>query len=135
MRSFMQAIVSVGLVSVAAGALFLAGCETWHGLGKDIENTGDSMQGRGIYEMPIHATPDKVTAAAIRAVEQMRMTEINSSVDRNIGKVIARTTRRDEVRIDIAQSGHSDSILTIYTHGDDADSVSRQIQDQIKSNL
>lgn len=135
MRSITRAIVLVSLVSMAAGALLLTGCETWHGLGKDIENTGDSMQGRGTYRMPVHATPDKVTAAAIRAAEQMKMTDIDSSVDRNIGKVTARTTRQDGVRIEIAQSGHSDSIVTIYTHGDDADEVSRQIQDQINRNL
>ncbi len=135
MRSIVRAMVLVSLVSMAVGALLLTGCETWHGLGKDIEKTGDSMQGRGSYRMPVHATPDKVTAAARRAVEQLKMTDINTSVDRNIGKVTARTTRQDGVRIEIAQSGHRDSIVTIYTHGDDADEVSRQIQDQINRNL
>jgi predicted small secreted protein len=120
---------------MAVGALLLAGCETWHGLGKDIEKTGDSMQGRGTYRMPVHSTPNRVTAAAIRAVEQMKMTDINSSVDRNIGTVTARTTRQDGVIIEIAQSGQSDSVVTIYTHGDDADEVSRQIQNQINRNL
>lgn len=120
---------------MAVGALLLTGCNTWHGLGKDVEKTGDSMQGRGTYTMPVHATPDKVAAAAIRSVEQMKMTEINSSVDRSVGKVTAMTMRQDAVRIEIAQSGNSGSVVSIYTHGDDADEVSRQIRDRINRNL
>ena len=93
------------------------------------------MPGQGKYVMTVNATPDMVTAAARKADEQMKMTDINSSVDMNTGKVTARTTRQGGVRIEIAQSGHRDSIVTIYTHGDDADEVSRQIQDQINRNL
>lgn len=135
MRAISRTLVLASLVSLAVGALLLTGCNTWHGLGKDVEKTGDSMQGRGTYRMPVHATPDKVTAAAIRAVEQMKMTDINSSVARNTGNVTATTTRQDGVRIEIAKSGHRDSVVTIYTHGVDADEVSRQIQDQINLNF
>ena len=113
----------------------IAGCGTWHGLGKDIGKTGDSMAGEGKYEMTVHATPDKATAAARKAVEQLKMTDIDSSGDKSQGKVTAMTARKDGVRIDIEQSGDSDSKVTIYTHGDDADAVAKQIQDQINSNL
>lgn len=128
-------MVLVSLISLTVGGLSLTGCNTWHGLGKDVEKTGDSMQGRGTYRMPVHATPDKVTAAAIRAVEQMKMTDVKSSVARNIGNVTATTMRQDGVRIEIAKSGHRDSVVTIHTHGADADEVSRQIQDQINRNF
>jgi len=61
--------VLVSLVSIPVGALLLAGCDTWHGLGKDIGKTGDAMSGTGTYVMTVNATPDKVTPAARKAVE------------------------------------------------------------------
>lgn len=135
MRTFTKTVRSATLMSMAAGALLLAGCGTWSGVGKDVQRTGDAMTGKGTYTMDFHATPDKVTAAAKRAVEQLKMTEIESSGDRSQGKVTAKTARLDGVRIDIEQAGDTDSKVTIYTHGDDADQVSKDIQDRIKSNL
>jgi predicted small secreted protein len=135
MRSTAQAVLSVSLFSMAVAALLLSGCDTWHGLGKDIGKTGDAMAGEGKYAMTVHATPEKVTAAAKSAVEDLKMTEIGSSGDRSKGKVTAKTARADSVRIDIEQLGDADSKVTIYTHGGDADEVSKQIQDRINRNL
>ncbi len=124
------------IVIVMALALWvIVGCGTWHGLGKDIGKTGDAMSGEGKYVMTVQATPDKVTAAARRAVEQLKMTDIDSSGDRSEGKVTAKTARGDGVSIDIEQSGDTDSKVTIHTRGGNADEVSKQIQDQINSNL
>ena len=113
----------------------IAGCGTWHGLGKDIGKTGDAMAGEGKYVMTVHATPDKVTVAARKAVEQLKMTDIDSSGDRAEGKVTAKTPQGENVSIDIEQSGDTGSTVTIHTRGGDADEVSKQIQDQIHSNL
>jgi len=135
MRSKAQTVLSVSLLSLAVGGLLLSGCETWHGLGKDVGKTGDAMAGEGQYVMTVQAPPDKVTAAAKSAVQQLQMTDIESSGDRGEGKVTAKTVRQDSVTIDIEQSGDTDSKVTIYTHGDDADTVRKQIQDQINSNL
>jgi predicted small secreted protein len=135
MRSQVQAGLSVRVLSMAVGALLLSGCSTWGGLGKDVERTGDAMSGKGTYTTTVHGTPDQVTAAARSAVEQLKMTEIDSSNDRSKGKVTAKTTRADGVRIDIEQVGATDSKMTIYTHGVDADEVSKQIQDQVGRNL
>ena len=124
------------LVVVTTLALsVIVGCGTWHGLGKDIGKTGDAISGEGKYVMTVHATPDKATAAARKAVEQLKMTEIKSSFDEGEGEVTARTAKLDSVKIEIERSGATDSKVTIKTHGGDADDVSRQIQDQIKSNL
>lgn len=135
MRSIVRAIMLVGLVSIPLGALVLTGCGTWHGLGKDIGRTGDAMSGEGKYEMTVKGTPDVVTAAARKAVEQLEMTDVDSSSDRSDGKVTARTAKLDSVKIEIEQAGETESKVTIKTHGGDADDVSRQIQDRIKSNL
>ena len=37
-------VVTVTLLALLAGMLSLTSCNTWHGLGKDIEKTGDKMQ-------------------------------------------------------------------------------------------
>jgi predicted small secreted protein len=135
MRSRARVVLAVSLLSTAVGALLLTGCGTWGGLGKDVERTGDAMQGKGTYVTTVNATPDKVTAAAKKTVEQMKMTEIESSGDRSHGKVTAKTARKDGVRIEIEQSGDTKSKMTIYTHGEDANDVSKQIQDHVNSNL
>lgn len=135
MRSITRAIVLVSLVSLSVCALVLTGCDTWHGLGKDIGKTGDAMSGQGKYVMTVQATPDKVTAAARRAVEQLKMTDVDSSGDRSEGKVTAKTAKLDSVKIEIEQLGETTSKVTINTHGTDADDVSEQIQDRINSNL
>jgi len=135
MRSVTRTIVWVSLVSMAAGAILLTGCGTWHGLGKDIGRTGDAMAGEGKYVMTVHATPDKVTAAARKTVEQLQMTDIDSSGDRSEGKVTATTSQQEKVTIDIEQSGDTESIVTIHLRGGNADDMSKQIQDGIRGNL
>lgn len=137
MRPFVQAVLSVSLLSMAVGALLLTGCGTWEGLGKDIGKTGDAMAGEGKYVMTVQSPPDKVTAAARKAVEQMKMTEIESSFDEGDGEgeVTAWTSQREKVRIDIEPSGAKDSKVTIHLRGGDADDISKQIQDRIRSNL
>jgi predicted small secreted protein len=37
-------VVTVALLALLAGALSLTSCGTWHGLGKDVERTGEKMQ-------------------------------------------------------------------------------------------
>lgn len=131
----MRMVLCGGLLLTTAGAMFLAGCDTWHGLGKDIGKAGDSMAGDGKYVMTVRATPDKVTIAARKAVEQLKMTDVESSGDRSEGKVTARTASKDTVKVEIEQSGETHSKVTVYTHGDDADTVGKQVQDQIRRNL
>jgi len=135
MRSLVQAVLSVSLLSMAVGALLLTGCGTWEGLGKDIGKTGDAMAGVGKYVMTVQSPPDKVTAAARKAVEQLKMTEIESSFDDGEGEVTAWTSQKEKVTIDIEPSGDNDSEVTIHLRGGDADDVSKQIQDRIRSNL
>ncbi|MCC7144854.1 MAG: hypothetical protein IT443_00255 [Phycisphaeraceae bacterium] len=39
-------IVTVTLLAMLAGMLTLTSCNTWKGAGKDVEKTGDAMQGK-----------------------------------------------------------------------------------------
>ncbi|MFW6028558.1 MAG: DUF3568 family protein [bacterium] len=121
------------VTTLALGAI--VGCGTWQGLGEDIGRTGDAMAGVGKYTMTVNATPDKVTTAAREAVEQLNMTDIDSSGDGSEGKVTAMTSQQEKVTIDIEESGDNDSKVTIHTRGGEADEVAQQIQDRIKGNL
>ena len=38
-------VVVVALLALLAGVLAPAGCNTWKGAGKDVEKTGEGMQG------------------------------------------------------------------------------------------
>ena len=38
-------IISVTLLILSAALLLVSGCNTWHGAGKDVERTGEKMQG------------------------------------------------------------------------------------------
>ncbi len=38
-------IVTAALAALLAGMLSLTGCNTWEGAGKDVERTGEVMQG------------------------------------------------------------------------------------------
>jgi predicted small secreted protein len=34
------------VAGLTVGALVVCGCNTWHGAGKDVEKTGENMQGK-----------------------------------------------------------------------------------------
>jgi predicted small secreted protein len=38
-------VFTATLLVLVVGVLSLSGCNTWRGAGKDVENTGDAMQG------------------------------------------------------------------------------------------
>ena len=37
-------IITVSLLVLLSGTLSLAGCGTWHGFGKDVEDVGEDIQ-------------------------------------------------------------------------------------------
>jgi len=39
-------ILAITLLTLLAGMFSMTGCNTWRGAGKDVEKTGDAMQGR-----------------------------------------------------------------------------------------
>jgi hypothetical protein len=89
----------------------------------------------GSYSTNIAATPDKVTTAADKACEDLKLVNINSSGTQVDGKVTAQTAQGQDVTIDIAQGGDQVSTVTIRvgTTGDDA--ISKELVDHIKSHL
>ncbi len=89
----------------------------------------------GTYSTNVAASPDKVTTAAAKAAEDLKLSDINSSGTKVDGKVTARTAQGDQVAIDIEQAGDNVSKVSIRvgTTGDEA--VSKQLVDRIKSHL
>ena len=43
-KGWMLRLFLAGILTV--GGLALTGCETWRGMGKDVEKTGEGMQGK-----------------------------------------------------------------------------------------
>ena len=91
----------------------------------------------GFYSTNVDASPDKVTTAAYKACEDLKLSNINSGsggskVD---GEVTANTAQGENVTIDIKQAGDNVSKVTIHVGATGDDAVSQQLVDRIKSHL
>jgi hypothetical protein len=116
------------LVAMTAAALFsvVTGCST------DQPGATNTM---GSYSTNVAAAPDKVTTAASKACEDLKLANINSSGTRVDGKVTAQTAQGEEVAINIEQAGDNVSKVTIRVGATGDEAVSKQIVDRIKSHL
>jgi hypothetical protein len=91
----------------------------------------------GFYTKNINARPDKVTTAAYKACEDLKLSNIHSgsggsTVD---GEVTANTAQGTNVTIDIKQAGDKLSKVTIRVGATGDNAVSEQLVDRIKSHL
>jgi hypothetical protein len=120
------ALFTLGLICMGAFLFNATGCST-------AEPGATDMLGN--YSTHVDASPDKVTTAASKACEDMKLADINSNGSKVDGKVTARTAQGDEVTIDIEQAGENVSKVSIHigTTGDEA--VSKQLVDKINSHL
>jgi hypothetical protein len=121
-----SALVLISVYAMGIALLVLNGCSTSQ------PGATDTL---GSYSTNIAATPDKVTTAADKACEDLKLVNINSSGTQVDGKVTAQTAQGQDVTIDIAQGGDQVSTVTIRvgTTGDDA--ISKELVDHIKSHL
>jgi len=89
----------------------------------------------GVYSTMISSSPDKVTTAAEKAANDLKLTDIVATGTKVDGKLTAKDAHGDPVTIDIQQAGDNVSKVTIHigTAGDE--SVSKQLIDRIKSHL
>jgi hypothetical protein len=89
----------------------------------------------GAYSTNVDSTPDKVTAAAAKAADDLQLLNIASSGTKVDGTVSAQNANGDKIVITIAQSGDNVSSVSIRvgTTGDEA--VSKELVDHIKSHL
>ena len=116
----------LALFGMSAIVLIQAGCST------DQPGATSTL---GSYSTNVNAAPDKVTTAASKACEDLKLTDINSNGTAVDGKVTAKTAQGDDVTIEIAQSGDNVSKVTIRVGATGDDAVSHQLVDRINSHL
>jgi hypothetical protein len=119
-------VLILSILSLGAVISIQAGCST------DEPGATTTL---GTYSTNFDAAPDKVTTAASKACEDLKLSDIKSSGSKVDGKVTAKTSQGEDVTIDIAQAGDSVSKVTIRVGATGDDAVSKQLADGIKSHL
>ncbi len=120
--TFIMALFGLGVFMIQAG------CQT------DEPGATNTL---GFYTTNVDARPDKVTTAAYKACEDLKLSNINSgsggsTVD---GEVTATTAQGTNVTIDIKENGDNVSKVTIRVGTTGDNSVSEQLVDRIKAHL
>jgi len=118
------------LMLVLAGTLVvpvICGCSS--------TNQPGSQYTLGTLSENVDSTPDKVTTAAAKAAEDLKLQEIQSNGTKVDGKVTARTADDKAVTITIAQAGDNVSKVDIQVGATGDQAVSSQLMDGIKSHL
>jgi Protein of unknown function (DUF3568) len=122
----MKVVLALSLLSLGAILFTTVGCST--------EQPG-ATNTLGDYTTSVAATPDKVTDAAQKACEDLKLNDIVGNGTKVDGQVTAHTADGRDVTITIAQAGDQVSKVTIRvgTAGDEA--VSKQLVDRINNHL
>lgn len=89
----------------------------------------------GTYTVNVDAAPDKVTDAANKACQDLKLSNINANGSTVDGKVTAQTAQGQDVSIDIKQSGDKVSQVSIRVGATGDEAISKQLVDRIKSHL
>ena len=121
-----RAILTLGVIGMGFSLLNLTGCQT--------ESPG-ATETLGVYSTMIDSTPDKVTAAARKADDDLKLTDVVASGTAIDGKVTAKNAQGDAVVIDIEQSGANVSKVTIHVGNTGDEAVSKQLIDRINAHL
>jgi hypothetical protein len=121
-----SALITLGILGLGFSLVSLTACQT--------ESAG-ATETLGVYSTMVDSSPDKVTAAAKKADDDLKLTDVVASGTTIDGKVTAKNAQGDAVTIDIEQSGENVSKVTIHvgTTGDEA--VSKQLIDRINAHL
>jgi hypothetical protein len=105
---------------------FLPACQT---------ETPGATETLGVYSTMVSSSPDKVTTAARKAVDDLKLTDVVSNGTMMDGKVTAKNAQGEVVTIDIAQAGENVSKVTIHIGATGDEAVSKQLIDKINSHL
>jgi hypothetical protein len=116
-------------LSILVGGFFLGNltaCQT---------ETPGATEALGVYSTMIDGAPDKVTAAAQKAADDLKLTDIVGNGTTIDGKVTAKNAQGDVVTINIEQAGQDVSKVTIHIGASGDEAVSKQLVDRIKAHL
>jgi len=120
-------------------ALFLAGVLSVGGLMLTQTACSTDQPGAtytvGSYSTNVDSTPDKVTTAASKACEDLKLADINSNGTKVDGKVTAKTAQGDDVTINVEQAGDNVSKVTIRVGATGDEALSRQLLDKTENHL
>jgi len=89
----------------------------------------------GSYSTMINSTPDKVTVAAQKAADDLKLLDIVGNGTKIDGTVTAKNAQGDVITINIEQAGDNVSKVTIRVGSAGDDAVSKQLVDRINSHL
>jgi len=120
------AIIALSVLSAGVLLPNLTACST--------ESPG-ATQTLGVYSTNVDASPDKVTTAAQKACDDMKLTDILGNGTKVDGKVTAKDAQGDVVTIDIEQAGENVSKVTIHVGATGDEALSKQLIDKINGHL
>jgi hypothetical protein len=120
------AIFAIGVLSMSFILANLAACQT------DAPGATETL---GVYSTNVNGAPDKVTAAAQKAADDLKLTDIVGNGTTMDGKVTAKNAQGDVIEIDIVQAGDDVSKVTIHIGATGDEAVSKQLVDRINSHL
>jgi hypothetical protein len=118
--------LAIGLLVAGFVLASLEGCST---------DTPGATQTLGVYSTMVDSSPDKVTVAAQKAANDLKLTDIVGNGTMVDGKVTAKNAAGDDVTIDIEQAGVNVSKVTIHVGLSGDEAVSKQLVDRINSHL
>lgn len=118
--------ITAGLLGLGVMFATITGCET---------SSPGVKNYVGTYTANVDARPDKVTNAARKAVEELKLTNVTSTATKIDGRVRAWTAQNEEVQINVEQAGDNVSKISIRVGASGDEAVSKQILDRTKSNL
>jgi hypothetical protein len=121
-----RALVGLCVVVLGGAMSLLAGCQTSE------PGATDTL---GVYTTNVDARPDKVTYAASKACEDLKLAGIESSASLVDGKVTAKTAQGDAVSINVEQAGDNVSKVSIHIGVTGDEAVSKQLVDRIRDHL
>jgi hypothetical protein len=107
----------------------VTGCAT------EDQPSGATTSISGSYTELVDASPDKVTDAAKKSADDLKLLDIIGTGTKVDGNVTAQTAQGDNVQIDIVQAGDNVSKVTIRIGPNGNPTVSHELMDRIKNHL
>jgi hypothetical protein len=121
-----RAYLAAALLAAGMCLLVLSACQT--------DQPGASYT-LGTFSGNVDNSPDKVTAAAVKAANDLKLVDVVSNSTRVDGTVTAKNAAGDTVTINISQAGDKVSKVTIRVGAVGDESLSRQIMDGINHHV
>ena len=89
----------------------------------------------GTYSVMLDASPDKVTKAAQRALDDLKFTDVQATLSKVDGHLTAQTAQKDQININVEQGGENISKMSIRVGTTGDETISKQIVEKTKSHL